>query len=90
MPEKKVFDLSIQLKNTVVRVLYPTRTVYFNYYIKTNELGSKLIENVEDSKFYEKLKDKFYRSEKKSEILSHDAIYGERNAFNIVDVPIKK
>ena len=86
LPEKKVFDLTMQLNKTA-RILYPTRTIYFNYYIKTNELGRKVMENAENNSFYEKLQHEFYRSERKSQIPTRDAVYSEKDTFNIVDIP---
>ena len=45
------------------------------------------MENAENNSFYEKLQHEFYRSERKSQILTRDAVYSEKDTFNIVDIP---
>lgn len=88
LPEKAVFELTIE-NSEYARILYPTNTVYFNYYIKVNDLGNRVIQNAKDSKFYIKLKDNHYRNEQISSISSIDRIYGESDTYNIVDIPEK-
>ena len=95
LPEKSVFDIYFSNTNYTfpVNILYPTVTVYFNYYIKGDDLGNNIISAFESSKFYSKLKNESYRSTKDSNInlnSNRDFIYGRRNVYNVIKIPDNK
>ncbi len=79
------------------QIFFPTITVYFNYYIKRNELTNILISHFSDNKFfsggsfYYVLANKCYRNNGYSEIsTSIDGAYGERNVYNLAKIPKNK
>lgn len=97
LPEKVAIDLSFDHIESV-RFLYPLNTVYFNYYVKGDEIGNQLISNFEKSdiwgngsRFYSMLNLANYRSEQYSilkEISSY--ITGERDIYNVSKIPKNK
>lgn len=93
LPEKTVFDIYYYFNgNFYVRILYPTVTVYFNYYAKGNNIGNNIISAFETSKFYSKLCDESYRSVQNSNlsINTSNRIYGESNVYNVIKIPANK
>lgn len=97
LPEKIVFDIYNSISSTGsicrIRILYPTATVYFNYYVKGDDLGNSVISAFETSKFYSKLHDTTsYRSTQNSNIYinSRNYIEDERNVFNVIKIPANK
>lgn len=90
LPEKTVYDLAID-HSKCTRIFYPTQTVYFNYYVKGDELGNKVISAFEASttfyNFYSDLKKKYYRSHSHSELTEMSRLYDERNVYNVIKIP---
>ena len=87
IPEKTAYELAYYNgKKRYVRVLYPINTVYFNYYIKGNELGEKLINEAEESNFYKLLNKSNYRNDYTSDVKLKDAVFGARDEYNVVDI----
>lgn len=82
-------------ENVYARFLYPTTTVYLNYYVKGDELGKQVIDQFENSSFfhdfYNDLKGKCYRTVKYSKLgeNTNNYIYGERDVYNVVKIPEK-
>ena len=75
-------------------LFYPTKTVYFNYYLKTDELGSKILSSFDavtsfDGSFYGNLVDEYYRSESFPRISTSNGDYVgyDSNAFDVADIP---
>lgn len=66
----------------------PKVTSNFNYYIKANsEIGAKLLDGMK-SKFYSKLAEYYYRSERETSLnTKSDYISGLRNVFNSQQIP---
>ena len=72
------------------RLFYPTTTIYANYYVKADDLGSKLVANFEringiNESFYLYIARKGYRNYSYN-ILDgiSDYLYNERNVYNIL------
>lgn len=71
------------------RLFYPTTTVYANYYLKTDELGSKLVDvfdypNTFKGNFYDYLENASYRSDwdnKLNDITSY--LYDSRDVYDV-------
>ncbi len=77
-------------------VLFPTITVYHNYYIKNSEMADNLISHFNDisfwdngqSGFYTQLAFEYYRSDKFYNLsTSRNGIDGGRNVFNATRIP---
>lgn len=74
-----------------VDYIYPTETLYFNYYLKADELGSRIIPffDERDFTFWKTFYDKLYnyRTDKKTTISSINGyIEDVRNVYNIVPI----
>lgn len=91
LPEKDLKRICVS-EDECARLLFPTKTVYLNYYVKGDELGNQVINAFDKTSFwydfYDALKSDFYRSTKKSE-LSVDTIniYDETNVYNVAKIP---
>jgi len=88
MPEKTAIELADN-NSEKGELLYPIHTVYFNYYIKGNEIGNQVINHFEKSDFYRYLICNEYRNKFDSKITlnSNELIYGERNVYNVITIP---
>ncbi len=94
LPEKTLFSIYNRSASNgstyLVQVLYPTATVYFNYYIKGDNLGQSIISAFETSKFYSKLHGQDYRSIQQPNISYSNGkyIFGKRNIYNVIKIPV--
>lgn len=66
IPEKVASDLAGR-NNQTARLFYPTTTIYVNYFVKADELGSKLVAvfddpNTVNGNFYDHIEDVEYRN----------------------------
>ena len=90
LPEKTVYDL-VYDHYEYTRIFYPTQTVYFNYYVKGDELGNKVISAFDDDTafhdFYYDLNGDYYRSHSHSELTEMSRLYDERNVYNVIKIP---
>ena len=72
------------------RLFYPTTTVYVNYYIKADELGSRLVEVFDDpttfsGNFYDHIEDYGYRNDWDGVLNGiSDYMYDERDVYNVL------
>lgn len=93
LPEKDAYQLR-ENDGGYVRFLYPTQTVYFNYYIKGDELGKQIIEAFDQSSvlydFYYELAAESYRSSLISTLKDSARVYDDRNVYNVVQIPEAK
>lgn len=85
LPEKEAREISDR-EMARARFLYPTKTVYANYYVKGDELGEKVIEAFGDS-FYKNLKKEYYRNNTYFELSADNYIYGVGDVFNVARIP---
>lgn len=101
LTEKDALDIcTAQSKKT--NIYYPTNVVYFNYYIKGDEIGKQIIDILDEQKegimitqeklysrhnFYLLLADERYRSVKYSGLRSFtDYAYYERDMYNVAKI----
>lgn len=94
LPEKEAYRIQSN-ESVYVRFLYPTQTVYFNYYIKGDELGQQIIEAFDETSlsydFYGELVKQCYRSSQVSTLTGNSYVYDDRNVYNVVQIPeVKK
>ena len=88
LPENEFFSL-----NKNVKSIYPTITVYCNYYVKGDEIGKKVIDTLNVSNwyghvFYNKLYYSGYRSKDYPNIYNGwDTFKGARDIYNIAQIP---
>lgn len=95
LPEKQALEITVA-QSKYADLYYPINTVYFNYYIKGDEIGNQVINALE---YYKKsgwvtydpshnLAKKRYRNAKYSDlkVLSEYASY-ERDIFNVAKIP---
>lgn len=92
LPENECFSLGER-----VRLIYPTVTVYCNYYVKCDEIGKKVIDTLNvvsnwyGNDFYGKLYYSGYRSKEEPYIYGSDSIkgtiIGARDVYNIAQIP---
>ena len=86
LPEKDIGELASSYRE-YGRLFYPTTTVYYNYYIKVDEIGSRLIKHFEDSdhNFYYELKLNDYRNDFYSNLDEiTNFLYDERDVYNVL------
>lgn len=89
LPEKDVAELAKKHGETA-RLFYPITTVYYNYYIKIDEIGSRLMKHFEDisswgNGFYYDLKVYSYRNTFYSELNGiTDRLFDERDVYNVL------
>ena len=91
LPEQEACRLSYKAYTSSkdqARIFYLTSTVNLNFYVKANtENGKQVLSKMNSSKFFEKLYEKFYRSEVDKEIFNHDCVLDERDSYNSVVAP---
>jgi len=91
LPEKDLKQICVS-EDEAARLLFPTKTVYLNYYVKGDELGNQVIKSFDKTSFwydfYYVLKSEYYRSTKISE-LSHQLsnVYSETDVYNVAKIP---
>ena len=95
LTEKDVLDIcGKQSKNA--NIYYPINTVYFNYYVKGDDVGMQLINVLDKVKegffynddFYARLADVGYRSAQYSKLTKSEGYaYYERDVYNVVKIP---
>ncbi len=90
LPEHTGFYVSSETSE-YARFFYPTETVNFNYYLKTNsDVGKQIVNSIDDSDsiFYDKLSQKSYRSQSVATIdpSIFNRIYDDRDAYKVVEV----
>lgn len=94
LPEKDLINLNLEC-----RVLYPTNTVYVNFYAEADEIGSKLVgdfdkQSILVGNFYYGLNRNGYRTEKDSKFNfnngNYNKIYDLRNEYSIAKIPENK
>lgn len=90
IPEKVAGDLAGR-NSQYGRLFYPTTTVYVNYYVKVDELGSKLVEVFDISgtvngNFYDYLENENYRNswDNTLESAMSSYLYEERDVYNVL------
>jgi len=89
IPEQEVNKIANSARKSV-RLFYPTITVYANYYIKADDIGSKLVAILDQDgtflgNFYDYIAGELYRSDWRN-VLSFSAsyLYGERDVYNVL------
>lgn len=89
LPEQEAWMISNTSSN-YGRLFYPTITVYANYYVKADELGSKLVDVFDDpntfsGNFYEKIDEVIYRNDWDNKLGTFSRyLYGERDVYNVL------
>lgn len=89
VPEKVAANLASG-NNKYGRLFYPTTTVYVNYYVKADELGSKLVAvfdepNTLNGNFYDYIEDFHYRNSWDDMLDGiSDYLQDERDVFNVL------
>lgn len=95
LTEKDALDIS-ENKSKYAELYYPINTVYFNYYIKGDETGKKIIDALDKRvegilsyrDFYGTLADKRYRSSKNSKLTATSSnVNNEGDVYNVVQIP---
>ena len=92
--EKYLSSIATSLGESA-RFIYPTETVYFNYYMKTDEVGNKILPTLNKENnasymadFYYYLNENLYRSMDYLAINEDLRIISdERDVYNIVNIP---
>jgi hypothetical protein len=90
IPEKLAMSLSAD-NNKKVKLYYPIYTVYYNYYLKYDEIGGKIINAVNEHHIidsYDKLYDNAYRTERIPNldfVLMYSNVYGLRNTYEVIN-----
>ena len=91
LPEQEACRLSYKANTSSkdqARIFYLTSTVNLNFYVRANtENGKQVLSKMNSSKFFERLYEKFYRSEVDKEIFNHDCVLDERDSYNSVLAP---
>ena len=93
LPEKDVkYICSNQYE--YARLLFPLNTVYFNYYVKGDELGNQIIDSFDETSFwndfYKALKRNYYRVSKYDGVFETEYLYDERDIYDVVKIPKNK
>lgn len=91
LPEQNARSARDEVQKSV-RFLYPIKTIYVNYYIKGDELGTQVIEAFEKENFwgntfYTYLQSSYFRNAFYTELNGSDSVYGDDNIFNIANIP---
>ena len=95
LPEKDALDVCDK-QSKAADIYYPINTVYFNCYVKGDEVGKQIIDNLGKTtevfltrnNFYEELSSKRYRSVQYSKVNNNGSYTNyERDIFNVVKIP---
>lgn len=93
LPEKDAREIRDN-EQVYARFLYPTKTVYVNYYVKGDELGKQVIEAFDKTSFlydfYRTLATEYYRNDAQTELNDNSNILGDGSVFNVARIPEKR